>query len=309
MKPPVSLADAAKALHALAPSGRATEIVLQMCGLQLPMAGPTTFAGGTEDSARPTDHGVHLGSGAGQPEPATTIPPSVRRLEPVRQASPSTSLSPDPLNDEADRPSAPPPVFLPLLSSRVSTDLLRAAGTVAMPGDHVDLNAVVKALTMARPLVSLPRLDVPTLAAGLHVMIDVGEAMEQFVEDQQDVIRHLRRAVGDPITVSYVADDPQRRGGPERRRVTWHPYVAPPAGRPVVVLSDVGCGFPRRPDATSAWLALTRSLQLRGCRVVVLAPVRPQRIPRALERGCEVVIWDRMTGRKRAAELVRLSDA
>ena len=79
--------------------------------------------------------------------------------------------------------------------------------------------------------------------------------------------------------------------------------MPPDIGASVIALTDLGCGFPERPDATRAWLRMAQYLRRRQSRVVVFAPVRLSRIPLALRRVIELVLWDRSTVRRNVMQL------
>lgn len=310
-KPPaVGLADALKAADALAPAGRAADLVLELCGLERSVPTPAT----PESASRLVEEPVE----PDEPEvdsmpPAPSIadlPTTVRHLEPVRL--PDVSTPPDSADAIASLLPAPatnPPVFESLFGDRLGDDLLRAASSVAAPSDRPDVTRLVELLSRSQPLVDIPRTVVPTLVNGLHVLVDVGEPMEPFRADQQDLLERLPGVVGGAAVVSYYDTDPTLGAGPERRRRAWRPLAGPNPGQPVLALTDLGCGYPMRAEAIAGWLRNSRGWRARGCRVVVFAPVRLERVPSELRRRCDVVVWDRRPGRRSAADLSRIDDA
>ncbi len=308
MKPAaIGLADALKAAHALKPRDRAAELVLELCGLERATVSST-------ESVKPPPPAEAPEPDDGGPDdgPAflsiADLTSTVRHLEPVRQRERSApSALPDPLATIGTPATVEAP-FDSLFGDRLGDDLLRAAGSVTTPSDHPDVARLVERLSRAEPLVDIPRRSVPALTNGLHVLVDVGETMEPFSADQRHLADRLHRVVGGSAIVSYFDSDPALGAGPDRRRRSWKPFTAPNPGQPVLALTDLGCGFPMRAEAISGWLRNALDWRARGCRVVVFAPVRLDRVPAELQRRCDVLVWDRAAGRRRAADLARILD-
>jgi hypothetical protein len=127
--------------------------------------------------------------------------------------------------------------------------------------------------------------------------------MQPFFKDEEELLGQFVRGLRDRIDVRYFADDPEQGAGPSRRQGTWKPYAPPYAGTPVIALTDLGCGYPRRTDAVQAWLKLAQRLRRTQNRLVVFAPVRPDRIPRELRREMTLVLWDRSPIRRNVMQL------
>ena len=186
---------------------------------------------------------------------------------------------------------------------RDGAELLRLAASVPMATDKIDVDLVVRELALARPLDELPRVHAPSLALGAQVLADVGQSMQPFFEDQEELLHRFAGSLRDRVEIRYFADDPQLGAGPQRRSGSWQPYVPPDIGASVIALTDLGCGFPERPDAARAWLRMAQYLRRRQSRVVVFAPVRLSRIPLALRRVVELVLWDRSSVRRNVMQL------
>jgi len=223
-------------------------------------------------------------------------------LQPVRQSRPQT-VTADPLARAAMQPARPAPAFEGLLTMRDGAELLRLATSVPMATDEIDIELVAHEFAYARPLTELPRLYVPSLAFGAQVLADVGRPMQPFFEDQDELLGRFVRSMRDRVDILYFADDPERGAGPERRKGSWRPYTPPLPGTPVIALTDLGCGFPERVDATRAWLRLAARLRRQQSRAVVFAPVRLARIPSELRRVTEIVSWDRSAVRRNVMQL------
>jgi hypothetical protein len=299
----VGIADVVRAATALRPNRAALAALVEMCGMALlresqdERSGPPAV---TED--------VDLDEPADDQPPVSVVPSdqslpaSVRRLQPVRQRRPQTATT-DPLARAAAQPAPPATVFEGLLTMRDGAELLRLATSVPMATDEIDIELVAHDLAYARPLTKLPRLYVPSLAFGAQVLADVGRPMQPFFEDQDELLGRFVRNMRDRVDILYYADDPERGAGSERRKGSWKPYAPPLPGTPVIALTDLGCGFPERANATRAWLRLAARLRRQHSRAVVFAPVRLTRIPPELRRVTELVSWDRSAVRRNVMQL------
>jgi hypothetical protein len=207
-----------------------------------------------------------------------------------------------------EAPAPQPLAFEGLFAPRDAVALLRLAASMPTPGEGIDVASVTGDLARAKPLLTLPRLRVPSLAFGALLLVDVGQPMQPFWEDQQEFVDRFRRALRGLAEVRFVGDDPHAGAGRERRKGSWTPFELPRPGTPVIALSDIGCGFPPRPETVRAWLELAGQLRRRQCRVVAFAPVRPGRVAPALRRAIAVAIWDRAARRRNLSRLTRLTD-
>lgn len=204
---------------------------------------------------------------------------------------------------------AGPPVFEGLFAARDALALLRLAASTPTVSDRLDVPRITADLAQARPLLALPRLRVPSLALGTRILVDVGEPMQPFWDDQQELVGRVRHLLRESAGVRYVGDVPEEGMGPDRRKSTWDAFELPRPGTPVIAVTDLGCGFPARPDSAAAWLLLAERLRQRGSRLVAFAPVRLPRVPLALRRAVDVVIWDRAARRQNLSRLARAGDA
>ena len=203
----------------------------------------------------------------------------------------ATALPDEVLHEPIVEAAVPQPLaFEGLFAPRDAVALLRLATAIPMPSDRIDVARVTDDLARARPLLILPRLRVPSLAFGALLLVDVGQPMQPFWEDQQEFVDRFRRALRGLADVRFIGDDPLAGAGRDRRKGSWTSFELPRPGTPVIALSDLGCGFPPRPETARAWLALAGQLRRRQCRVVAFAPVRPARVVPALRRAMTVAI-------------------
>ena len=110
-----------------------------------------------------------------------------------------------------------PPAFESLLAARDALALLRLAASMPTPGDRLDVPRITAGLARARPLSALPRLRVPSLALGARILVDVGEPMQPFWDDQQELAGRVRHLLRDSADVRYVGDLPEDGIGQDRR--------------------------------------------------------------------------------------------
>jgi hypothetical protein len=296
------IADFICAVETLRPDAAATAAIAEMCGMSLL---PEITGTQPKQPTQPSTDEEDVGKTAPSTAAATsqTLPPSVRRLTPVRRGTVPITQTTDPLTRSTTTVPTAARVFEGLLTVRDGAELLRFAASVPLATDKIDVDRVVQELARARPLVELPRLHAPSLALGAQVLADVGQSMQPFFEDQEELLRRFLGSLREHVEIRYFADDPLRGAGPQRRSGSWKPYVPPDIGASVIALTDLGCGFPERPDATRAWLRMAQFLRRRQSRVVVFAPVRLSRIPLALRRVVELVLWDRSSVRRNVMQL------
>ena len=303
----VGIADAVQATVALRPNAAAAEAIVRMCGMELTTkvedVVPPDLGDPEDDNLKTGETSApNLGEGTVQ-----SLPPSVQKLKPVRQDT-RAAASPDPIGARTPTVQRTVPDFEGLLTERDGIELMRLAASVPSPTDRVDVDRVVQHLAYANPLTELPRVHVKSLAFGAQILVDVGLSMQQFYEDQQDVVKRVADKLRNFADIKYFADDPMQGCGPERRRFTWSDYQLPRPQVPVIALTDLGCGYPRRVEAIRAWMHLAERLRRRPSRVVVFAAVTLKRIPDELARAVDLVAWDRSAVRRNVMQLAGVRD-
>ncbi|MFC8009008.1 hypothetical protein [Streptomyces cinereoruber] len=196
----------------------------------------------------------------------------------------------------------------PLLVPQWTGAIVRALLSRPVPEGPVDIPALIDTLAHERPVTSLPRLPVPTLRYGVQVLVDRGAGMQPFRRDQDELLRRVRAVVGEELVeAGYFSDAPQRGTGPGPRW-TRTAYRPPRAGRPVLVLSDLGLGGPpghRRRGTREEWTDFACAVRRAGCEAVVLSPYPARRWAAWMPRTLPLVGWDRTArpghvGRRRA---------
>lgn len=301
-RPPVGLADLVKAASALEVEGRALDSLLDLCGFELPDELPI-------DPPEPPPPEPPLEPP--EPEASPTVPTLVaaeERSEDVVWLTPSAlgsdeSIPVDPLDEEPEDELSRSLPHHPLLSRRSEVGLTLVAIAVSTPTGVVDELAVVRELSRLRPMTELPMIHAPSLAAGVQVLVDVGESMQPFLRDQVEFCNRLKGRMGRSVQILYYSDDPDTGVGPSLRRHRWAPYDLPDEQQPILLLSDLGCGTPQRLAATQAIERLARRLRRRNSRLVAFAPIQRDRLAPSLRALVELVVWDRSTGRRDVAAL------
>jgi hypothetical protein len=303
----VGFADMVEAHAALKPSSVAAEAIARMCGFEVqPQTDERDASRNDDNRAGPED--LDMPSSVPPPVPAElqALPPSVHRLQPVRQDTRRAVA--DPITTQVAPAARPVPQFEGLLTERDGIELMRMASSVSVPTDRIDVERAVARLASALPLTELPMLRMRTLAFGAQVLVDVGQSMQQFFKDQTTLLERVEGNLRKFADIRYFADDPMRGCGSERRRYSWREYQLPYPQVPVVALTDLGCGYPLRPLATRAWMRLADLLKKRKSRVVVFAPISLARIPGELARIVDLVLWDRSSVRRNVMQLVGARD-
>jgi len=187
----------------------------------------------------------------------------------------------------------------PLLPRRAARDVLDAVASTWQPTSAIDVRRVLADVVARRPVVRLPRVYRPSLAAGLQVLVDRGEGMQPFRPDQREVVAGLRRLIGSGLDVRRFLDDPWAGTRPDDDR-TWSRAYRPPApGRPVLVLGTLGRGARPRPELDRQWRRLAAMLAGRESPLAALVPARRP----GGAHGVDVVPWDPVTWRRAVARL------
>jgi hypothetical protein len=186
----------------------------------------------------------------------------------------------------------PPGLFKP---GTVRSIVFLALATVAHEAD-IDVAALVRFLSFQEPWNGqLPRLPRATLRRGVQVVIDRRPSMAPFYGDQNSLFEIIRNVVGaDRSTSTTFQTTPDAVLANDSLQL--RPYRAPPAGTPVLLLSDLGIGQAAG-DAMpeNVWLRFARRIRKAGCPVIAFVPYPVSRWPAALTRRLALIPWDRPT--------------
>lgn len=204
---------------------------------------------------------------------------------------------------------APPPVVAPaIVATCRARALLAPLAASRIEGREIDIAALVARIAEQRPVPALPRLPAWTLQRGAQLLVDTGPALTPLREDVAQVCDELARAVGHGrLAVQRFAGAPTRRCG-RGARSQWQAWKPPPAGTPVIVLSDLGTVCPDfDPDwaAPREWVAFARQARQAGCAVLALVPFPARRIHAAIRAQITVLPWSEWLDAGRVRRILR----
>jgi len=186
----------------------------------------------------------------------------------------------------------PPPTPVPLLSALAGPFIVQELVAASRFGPDPDIDRLVEALARCEIPQPVPLQRRRTLARGAQVLVDDGEGMEPFSDDQQTLVDLVRRLAGaalvDVRTIHEVPD-------PADPVDPWDP---PPPGTPVLALTDLGIGGRNERGALAsavAWQSAAAILAMRGSSLTALVPYPAAHWPAELVACMHLVLWDRST--------------
>ena len=153
--------------------------------------------------------------------------------------------------------------------------LSSALGTLAPEGE-IDVDAIIAIECEDPPLNRLPRISVPSLRRGTKVLLDHSAGMDPFAPDQALLLHQLDNILADDrLEILHFVGCPGRGVGAGPRR-TWRAWTPPPAGTPVLAVTDFGIGGPMLDEeraTTAEWVRFAcqgtrRRLPVAGARAL-----------------------------------------
>jgi hypothetical protein len=295
MSDPISLGDLVAALHRLQPSPEAEATIARLLGFRTAGAKqPTT-------SARPQP--------AASEQRATAPQTTETGVETEEQFLPSADAFELTSSESGTQGSVrllsgvqplerPSPHLEPLFRPRWTRHLISGALSTNGNTGSIDFGRLCEAVARLQPVVRLPRRLLPTLKRGVQVLVDQGEGMQPFIQDQEQILHWIARVVGkDKATIMGFAGSPLRGAGASLRR-EWREYRTPPANTPVLLLSDLGIHRSSRWSEwadEAEWLEFVKILSRSGNPLAVLVPYGPDRWPTALRTAIKIIPWDERT--------------
>ena len=190
------------------------------------------------------------------------------------------------------------PEVAPLLAPRSAAAILQALLARTADDGPIDVPRLTKKLAEGQPVSRLPRKPRRTLRFGVEVLIDMGEGMELFTRDQEELVLRIKSLVCDEnFAIKFFADSPTRGAGYGPRR-TWRTYHPSGMGSRILIVSDFGIGglaFHLRRSRRAEWEKFMIQVRKNDCRAVGLIPYPPRRWPDWLARLIPLVVWDRGT--------------
>ena len=295
------ISDLAATMDALGPANDSTlEAIAGLLGLER-AAKPTAPPPPDPSPAPPAPPPDEADGGSGPSTAASARSPfTVRELPALApQGAPQPAqASTEPLKLHASILVAQPKP-IPLLSPLAARFIVQELVASSRFGPDPDLERLVDGLARREIPQPVPLQEHRTLAFGVQVLVDEGEGMEPFVDDQEGMVDLVRRLVGEAIVdVRRIHEVPD----PADPVYPWEP---PPPGMPVLALTDLGlAGRVERgaADLDAAWQIVAAALAVRGSSLIALLPYPPARWPASLRACIDLVPWDRSTTTVRARQ-------
>jgi hypothetical protein len=293
--------DLAAAMDALGPaSDGALEAIAGLLGLEraaTPTAPPRPDPPPPPPPLTPPDR-----ADGGAPSAAASgrSPFTVAKLPALapREAPQSAQVSTEPLTLQALVPGVQPKP-IPLLSPLAARFIVQELVASSRFGPDPDLERLVDGLARREIPQPIPLQEHRTLAFGVQVLVDEGEGLEPFADDQEGMVDLVQRLVGEAIVdVRRIHEVPD----PADPVYPWEP---PSPGVPVLALTDFGlAGRAERgvADLAAAWQIVAAALAVRGSSLIALLPYPPTCWPASLRDCIDLVPWDRSTTTARARQ-------
>lgn len=225
---------------------------------------------------------------------ARHIPSRIERLpergsKKLRLSFETSATLPPPSSEEHE----PAPPFEPLLRPVTSRAIVsHALSTRQVTG--IDVERAVERIAARERIDPLPLRLVATMRRGVQLLVDAGTGMTPFRRDQAALTDWIEKVVGrDRVVTASFLGTPRLRSfgaGPRGR------YEPPAPLTPVVLLTDLGIGRPRRLDNAASleeWLAFGEQLRRARCPAIAFVPYPRERWPVRLRRAFTILEWDR----------------
>lgn len=317
----ISLADALRAAADLQPADEAaSQAVRALLGLEpVPerSSAPASLGAWMPSSSHnvmASQRKSHTSAQAfvvAKPAEATQAPEGETRADPAR-ARPSTLTRLEGRSLELKPPPWLPQVtgFNASLNEGITPDMqplfdrVRRRGILSstlatqVPEGDLDVARIVDTVSSGQPLANLPRLPVPTLRQGVQVLLDIGQGMDPFADDQRSLVKDLDNMLADVrLEVLRFTGCPSRGvlGPAATRTRAWR---LPPPGVPLLVVTDLGIGGPLldhdRPT-NAEWLDFAQGVRSAGHTLVGLVPYEASRWPTRLARAMALLHWSERT--------------
>lgn len=227
----------------------------------------------------------------------------------VHRQTPAFVDRAEPLERPGDRPNSEPPKHLPLFDPNYTRSILAIALSAEEGRGRLDLDRVVSEIARGRTFSRLPLRWSKTLARGVQLLLDHGPAMLPYREDLRQIEAAICRVGGQHQTRVLRFEDCPGRGiaGDDLELEDYWTHHRPPAATPVICVTDLGVGRPRRvhfPATAAEWLDFAAGLRRAGCPLLVLSPHAPSRLPTKLAEALPVLHWSRKTRARAAARLI-----
>jgi hypothetical protein len=218
------------------------------------------------------------------PQPGTITPPQWWLQNTAFEASQEVRSSPRQID----------PLLVPLWTRGILSTALSRKLNDGPP----DIARIIEQMMKQTVVRELPHLPVLSMARSVQVLIDVGDNMLPFVQDQRDLLKAIRRLAGkDNIEELKFVGTPLRRAGVSDID-SWKPYRIPAPSTKILLLTDLGIAKPplaSPPAPALEWYNFARELLVRGIQATAFVPYPANRWPKSLKEVLRIVEWDRGT--------------
>lgn len=186
----------------------------------------------------------------------------------------------------------------PLFDPQYQREILFALGATVAAEGEILIDAAIARIARGLPLMHVERTRVLTVRRGVQLLLDRGDGMSLFFEDQRILLDAMRGIIGvERVQLLHFANCPTRGAG-AGPRYAWRSYTAPPPRTKVIIVSDFGItqvrGLHRVAEAEE-WAKFADTLRAAECELIGLVPYPPHRWPGALLNTIRLVQWDRPT--------------
>src|SRR5580658_2263696 len=203
MRPPISSADLIRAYNALKPSTpNQKSAIARVLGWDLGPSGkprpqrekpPVSREESKPEVSLPREVPVKSRQISIDPTPVPTDSFTIEGPLPRRGVELLTMTAEDFETPAAPAaPRQPDTLFVPRQARAIITTALAARS----PNGPLDIDAIVETIARGNLLPEVPRLPVPAMALRVDLLIDVGESMLPFADDQRAMISLVRSVAG-----------------------------------------------------------------------------------------------------------------
>ena len=102
--------------------------------------------------------------------------------------------------------------FEQLLAPRWSRSIVSASLSTPAAEGAIHIESLIQTIAAARPIMRVPRRELPTLRRGVQVIVDAGTGMLPFARDQEALVAELLRVVGEHRVEIHTVSSPPTVG-------------------------------------------------------------------------------------------------
>lgn len=220
---------------------------------------------------------------------------------PLRLLAPQASVPLPPSGPEDAPPSLP---WKPLFNPQWSRAMISTMARIRTPAGPPDVETLVNFAAERKPMFTMPATMLET-ASGVDVLLDIGDNMTVFSRDQESLLELIQRVQGAGCVSVLRFQGSPTRGVMSQLSFELQPYRPPPAGWPVVLLTDLGIGAGISAAPSYEWRQFAHLVHGAGCQLLALVPYPLARWPTGILSAMDVLQWDRGTSvRKIRAALI-----